>query len=232
VRVKGTDTLRSEKPPHALVFDPDGTCVFRGSAYDALPHARAAVGRSLLAKLNREEYAKAFAPVAEALTDGRPLLDVLPKLPPLVGSKDADTAADAKALHTALTAPGQEALAEAQTLVKSDPVAAFILVEKVPVTYKGTPLESKASALVASLRQTSAVGAELKARVLLEQVRKLDTALAGQPGAFNPTDPQFQARNAATLGQMRKVLDQMRKTHPKARATGQAEKIGRQYGVG
>ena len=232
VRVKGTDTLRSEKPPHALLFDPDGTCVFRGSAYDALPHARAAVGRSLLAKLDREEHPKPFAPVAEALTDGRPLLDALPKLAPLAGSKDADTAAAAKALHAALTAPGQEALAEAQKLAKTDPVAAFLLVEKVPATYKGTALEAKAGALVQSLRQTAAVSAELKARTMLDQIKKLDAALSAQPGAFNPTDPQFQARNAASIAQMKRVFDQMRKAHPKARATEQAEKIGRRYGVG
>ncbi len=231
VRVKGTDTARSERPPHALLFDPDGTCVFRGSGYDALPHARAAVGRALLAKLGLDEHPAGLAAVADALTDGRPLLDVLPKLSPLAGSKDPNTAVAAKALAAALTAPGQEALDEAQRLRKTDPVAAFLLAEPLPVRFQGTPIEGKASALVLALKQTNAVAAELKARNLLNKVKKLDAELSGQAGSFNPTDPRFQAKNAAALARMKKLLDQLRKAHPKAKATEQAEKVAKQYGV-
>jgi hypothetical protein len=231
VRVKGTDRLRSERPPHAMAFGPDGTCVFRGSAYDALPHARAAVGRAMLAAVGTAERPKGIDDVAEALTDGRPLLDVLPMLAALVRSTDPDTAAAAKSLQTSLLAPGQESLAEAQRLAKTDPVAAFVLAEPLPGRFKGTPIEAKAAALLVGVRQTNAVGVELRARVVLDRVKKLDSALSGRPGSFNPTDPGFQARNAPLLAQMRRLLDQMRKYHPSARATAEAEKIGKEYGV-
>jgi hypothetical protein len=232
VPVKGMNKAVSEKPPHVMLLDPDGTCVFRGSGYDVLPHARAAVGRALLAKLDREEFPAGLAPVADALTHGRrPLLEVLATLPPLTGSKDSDTAADTKALLAMLTAPGQEALDEAQRLRKNDPVAAFLLAEPLPERFKGSPIETKARALVASLNQTDAVIGEMKARNLLKEVKKLDAALSGQAGSFNPTDPRFQAKNATTMAEMKKRLDQMRKLHPKAKATEQAEKIAKLYGI-
>lgn len=231
VRVKGTNMARTERPPHVLLFDPDGSCVFRGSGYDALPHARAAVGRTILAKLGTKEHPKWLAPIGEALTDGRPFLDVMAKLAPIVGSRDAETAAAAKSIQTALLAPGQVALAEAQRLAKTDPVGAFVLAEPLPRLYKGTAIEAKASALLVSVKQTNAVGAELRARVVLEQIKKLDTALSGREGSFNPTDQAFKARYAAPLAQMRKLLDQMRRNHPRARATAVAERIGREYGL-
>jgi hypothetical protein len=231
VRVKGTNMLRTERPPHVLLLDADGTCVFRGSGYEVLPHARAAVGRMILAGIGIKEHPKGIAPVTDALTDGRPFLDVLEKLTPLVSSRDAETAAAAKSIQTTLLAPGQEALAEAQRLAKTDPLGAFVLAEPLPRKYKGTPIEAKASALLVSVKQTNAVGVELRARVVLEQVKKLDAALSGQAGSFAPTDPQFQARNAPALAQMRKLVDQMRRNYPKAPATAAAGKVARSYGV-
>jgi hypothetical protein len=231
VRVKGTNMARTERPPHVLLFGPDGTCIFRGSGYDVLPHARAAVGRMILARIGTGDHPKGIAPVADALTDGRPFPDAMAKLAPLVSSRDTETATAAKSIQAALLAPGQEALTEAQRLAKTDPLGAFVLAEPLPRTYKGTSIEAKASALLVSVRQTNAVGVELRARVVLEQIRKLDAALSGQAGSFAPTDPQFQARNAPALAQMRRLVEQMRKNYPRAPATNAAEKICRQYGA-
>jgi hypothetical protein len=231
IRVKGTNELRAERPPHCLLFDPDGTCVYRGPAFDVAPHARAAAGRLLLSGLDRSEIPVALMPVVEVLTGGQPLLGAFAKLAPHLNAMDPDVATAAKAIADALLAPGQEILDRASAVSKTDPLTAFLLVEELPAKFKGTPIESRAAGLASRWKVNPAVEAELRARTLLNQIKKLDATLSGQAGSFNPTDPKFQAKNAAALTQMRSTLDQMRKKHPKAKATEQAGKIARTYGV-
>ncbi len=219
-----------QKASHTLVFDPDGACVFRGSGHDVLPHARAAVGRVLAAKLGAGVMQKPMQPLTDCLTSGQPLTDVLPKLTSVAGSSDEVASKRAKEMLTTLTAPGQQALDEAKTVGKTDPVAAFLLIETLPARFKGSAVGEKLETAVMGLKTTIPVTAELKARTALEPIRKLDASIQAQPGGFNPTDSAFQQRYAAEIAQLKGLVEAMKKKHPKAKATEQAEKMLKGYG--
>ncbi len=224
---------RSEKPGHTLIFGSDGKCVFRGSGYDALPHARAAVIKMLVAKFVKSEIPKALAPVYEAMAQGTvPILDSVPKLNPHLTSADFEVAAVAKALVAAILAPAQILLSEAQSKVKSDPLAAFFIAEKIPQTYKGTSFAAKGATLAEQLKQHPDVAKELKARKLFEPIRKGDVYLMAQAGSFSPLDEKFQKENANGIQQLVDIYGELKKKHPLARATEEASKIVAKYRIG
>jgi hypothetical protein len=231
VRDKESGTqFTSRKPAHTLVFDPDGTCVFRGSGYDAAPHVRAAVGRQVVSKAVSGDTPKSLKPITDALVGGQPLLDVLPKLYPLALSSDKAVAAPAKELLGTLTRPGQEALDEAKKLQKADPLGAFVLLEGHAGKYKGTPVGDKIAESIGSLKLNDAVAAELKARAAFEPIKKLDTALMAQAGAFDPKADSFQQKNGRAILELLTAVEQMKKKHPKAKATEQAAELAKKYG--
>ena len=216
-------------PPQCLVFAADGTCVFRGSAYDALPHARAAVARKLLAAAGGAEPSKAFKPAADALTGGDPLTAAIPKV--AAAAAQPGTAAEAKPVLAALTGPANEALAEAQKGAKASPLASFLAAERLAVMYKGTAIAAKADALRQALRSAKPVQEEMKARKVLVQLQQVDATLAGQPGSTEPNEREFQERFRPTLDQMKATLDGMKKKYPSAPATADAERLCKIYGV-
>jgi hypothetical protein len=224
------DRFTGRKASHTLVFDAGGACVFRGSGHDAAPHARAAVGRRVVSQAVPGDTPKSLKPITDALVSGQPPLDVLPKLYPLALVPDPTIAGPAKEVLVTLTRPGQQALDEAAKLRKADPLAAFVLLEGHAGKYKGTVVGEKVTDTLASLKLESAVAAELKARSALEPIRKLDNRILAQEGGFDPTDSKFQQTNAKSIAELKAAVEQMRKKHPKAKATEQAEAIVRKYG--
>ena len=224
--------FRSQPGAHALVFDHAGKCVFRGTAYDADRSVRAAVGRMLLEEaVGSKDLPPAFKAVSEAFAAGNEPVSLLPKITPLTNSQDSAVKDAAKKLSDAILAPGQKNLDEAKRVRRADPVAAFLAAEAVAAGYKGTPQAGKAQAFATSIRQERAVVAELKARAILAQIQKAENYLRGQPGSFDPTDSIFQGRHRATLTQIQSAVEQMRKQYPTARATAEAMKIAREFGV-
>ncbi len=224
--------FKSQVGGHALLFDATGKCVYRGSAYDADEPVRAAVGKLLLTTvLGADEVPKAFKPVADAFAAGGTPVSVVAKLTPLTTSSDEDTKTKAKKLQDLILAPGQKLLTEAQTSTKTDPVAAFIAAEKVASTFKNTPLAAKAAPLLVNLRLERAVATELKARAQAAEIEKLGGKLRGQEGSFNPSDSAFQSKNQQALAQLKAFLEQLRKQHPTARATAEAEKVAREFAI-
>src|SRR5262249_46261776 len=145
-------------------------------------------------------------------------------LPRLVGMQNGnnEAAADARALLAALTALGQKKLDAAQEKADSAPLDAFLLIEKIPSSYKGTPLATKANELLGKLKKEKAVSSELAARPALEALHKLEQQLAAKPGADDPTKSDFQKSNAALLKQLKDKVATMKKQWPDARATEEA----------
>ena len=78
-----------------------------------------------------------------------------------------------------MTAVGQKKFDQAKETAEKEPVEAFLLVEKVPATFKGTPLAKDAAALITKLKKEKAVTAEMAARPSLEAVQKFESALGG-----------------------------------------------------
>ena len=116
---------------------------------------------------------------------------------------------------------------------QADPVAALVLIDRVPVTFKGTPVGTSANELLTELKKDKAVQTELKARPTLDAIRKLDshlTQLAEKYG-IETKDPMFLKANTASIDQLKRSLQLMNKTYPDTRATQQAAAIGEKYGV-
>ncbi len=217
--------------PHCFLFDHSGQCVYRGSPFDAETELKAAVGRALVARAGVESFSKSLLPHVEALEKGKAPTGVLQKIIPLQKSGQSEIADQAKALVHELTQSGQKALDEAEARMQDEPVDAFLRLERLPATFKNTTIAAQAEKLLAQLKQNKAVAQELKARPSLEAIKRIDTHLSGQPGAFDPKQPKFQQTHQASLAQMRTALLQMTKAWPSARATEEAARIGEKYGV-
>lgn len=219
--------------PLALVFDQAGRCVFRGSPFEAEPAIRGAVGTALTAKIaaDAQPLPKALTGVVETLQKGKSPTTVLPLLGTLSRSPDAPTAEGAKVLLAAIVAGAQQTLAEAEPLVSSDPVGAYMKIARLPTVFKGTPEATKATAMLAQLRRDKAVALEFLAQPALTMVNKLDTELGSKPYSFDPSLPQFRTANTALLAQLQQVATQMKRTWPTTRSTEYALKTAERYGI-
>jgi len=217
--------------PDCVVFDHSGACIFRGNPLDAEKHIRPAVGKALLAALNKTTLSKGITPIADALKKGQAPISLLPKAVALQKSTDATTAEEAKLLVAKMTEPGQKRVDEAESIKKDDPLSAYLALEPVPAAYKGTPVATKASALLTELRKEKPVSAELKARPSLDRVKKLEEQLKPLASKYPTSDPSFKKLAAAQLKQLQSSVQLMKKSYPDARATQQAVAIADKYGV-
>jgi thiol-disulfide isomerase/thioredoxin len=138
--------------PHAIVFDADGKCVFRGTPRDAEVKARVAVGEWLVANTGRERFSAEFAPVVSGLRKGQSPHLALPKVLALLDSPQP-AADDAKALLASLTAVGRAKLKQAKAVAETDPAEALRLAESLPRTFKGVPLAAEATELLTRLKR-------------------------------------------------------------------------------
>jgi hypothetical protein len=216
--------------PHAFVFDHTGQCVFRGAPLDAEPYARIAVGKALLAKTGKDTFGKPAQPVADLLAQGAPMTQVFTKLNEQLraNAKDAD---ELKAIQEALTEGAKKALEAATAKSKDDPVAAYFDAERLPKTYRGTPVEKPANDLLVKLRGNPKVGREVQGRAALEPVKKLDTQLSGKDLSFDPRLPQFKEDNAGLLKQLTDALEKVRKSYPNTRAADEAARFAERWDV-
>jgi hypothetical protein len=233
--VKGASAagLEFKGIPHAVLFDHTGKCLYQGSPEGAEKLLRPAIGKALAESMSKAPSSKAVVPLVEALKRGQTPGGVLQKALPLQKSPEASTAEEATQLINALTAGASKRVEAAEALMAEDPLGAFDRLERVPAAWKGTAVAAKANNLLTTLRKDKTVAAELKARPMLESVRKLDGALSASArnAKIDPKAPVFQKVHAVTLRKMRTTLQQMKKTWPDARATAQALELGEKYGV-
>jgi hypothetical protein len=223
-----TETFRL---PHSVVYDHTGQCIFRGAPLDAEPYVRIAVGKAILARLDKQELDKLTRPVADLLEIGSPMPAVYIKLSEQLKKATGDAADELKQLQTVLTEGGKKILDAATAKVKEDPVGAYFEIERLPAAYRGTPLEKEANSLVLKLRGTLKVENELRARPALEAIRKLDAQLSGRDLSFNPKSPEFRENNGQLLKQLGDAVEKMKKGYPNMRATEEAVKIAERWAV-
>jgi thiol-disulfide isomerase/thioredoxin len=225
-RVRGAEDSRFL--PHCLLFDHTGKCLFRGHPSESDSHIRKAVGAALVAAIGVEKLNASLEAIAKELRAGKSPMSQLPKVSAMRTYK-GEAGEQATALLNAMTAGGRKKLELAAEKKDSDPQAAFLLIEKVPTAYKGSPLAQEATDLLNKLRKEKAVTAELAARQYIEGVKKLDQQL----GAGNPDikKPEFQKNFAPQLRQLKDKVSQMKKVWPDAQSTKDALAIAERYGV-
>jgi hypothetical protein len=188
------------------------------------------VGKALAAGAG-EAPPKLLVPLLESLRHGKPPSSTVSRLAPLTRSSDAETAAAAKRLMERITEAGQKTLQQAGPLVKTNPLEAFLLLERLPVVFKDSLVAVKANDQLTRLKLTKPVQTELRARPALASIRKLDTELSSKPGSFDPRQSGFREDNAALLQKLQDAAQQMKKAWPAARATEQAVSIAERYGL-
>ncbi|MFM8326912.1 MAG: hypothetical protein ACKN9U_18790, partial [Pirellulaceae bacterium] len=136
-----------------------------------------------------------------------------------------------KLQETVLIGPKQK-LDDAAAQVKDDPLAAYDAVQRIATKYKSTPIAAKANEVVTTLKADKTVQAELKARPLLDQVRKIDGQLAPKAEKQDPKSAEFKKAFAGPLRQMANAMQQLKRLAPEARATKEAEEIASKYDFG
>jgi thiol-disulfide isomerase/thioredoxin len=214
--------------PHCLLFDHAGACVFRGRPTEVDGLIRKAVGAALVAGAGREKWSPGLESIVKDLNAGKPPASVLPRVAGMRNSA-GQVGEDAKALLASMTAGGQKKLDQAKEKKEGEPLEAFLLIEKVPTAFKGTPLATEASELVNKLKADKAVKAELSARPALEGVKKLDQQLG--LGADDPRKAEWQKAHKEPLKQLKTKVEQMKKAWPDAKSTQEAVAIAERYGV-
>lgn len=227
-----TDGKRTALPaPQALVFDAEGACVFRGSAYEAEKAIRAAVGRRLLKQLGRDTWPEGLKPVGDAFAAGASILVVIGKLTQPSRTVEADAKADAEKLLELILAPYATKWKAAEVAAKTDPVETYLLAERYATQLKGTTLATKATAMQERLRSDPAVATELRARPLLTRIKTLHAKLSAEEGANDPTSARFRQRQAAPLAALAGGIAELEAKFPKTRAAKEAKRLGRELGL-
>ena len=134
----------------------------------------------LVAGAGREKWSPSLEGIVKDLKAGKPPATILPRVAALRNST-GEAGEDAKALLASMTAAGRKKLDEANEKKASEPLEAFLLIEKAPAAYKGSPLATEVNELLSKLKADKAVRAELAARPVLEVVKKLDVQWGSGP---------------------------------------------------
>ncbi|WP_020470565.1 TlpA disulfide reductase family protein [Zavarzinella formosa] len=217
--------------PHVFLFDHTGKCVFRGLPDEVENRIRVLVGEMIAASVTAAKPTASVAPVIADLKKGKSPVSMVSRLAPLVGSTNKDTAEQATALMDTITAQGRKKLDAATEKASDAPAEAFLLVENLPTTYKGSPVAKQATELITKLKKEKAVTAELAARPSLEAAKQLASQLSARLGTGgDPSKPEFRKANAATIKQLESKVAQMKKTWPDAKATAEADALAEKYG--
>lgn len=215
--------------PHGFLFDHTGQCLWRGMPSTAGTQIRIAVGNAIVAGTGKEKFnSAAVQAVAKDLKDGKPPSTLLAKVVALKGS-GGETATEAQTLLDSMTAVGLKKLKAAEEAQSADPLAAFVLIEKVPTAYKGTPVATKATELLAKLKKEKAVVAELAARPALAALKKIETPLVGT--ADSARMPEYTKMHGAVLKQIKAKVLEMKKSWPDSNATKEALEIAQRYAI-
>jgi hypothetical protein len=215
--------------PLCFVFDHTGKCTFSGPPFDAEAAVRAVVTEALLVDLGPEPLPKAVAAIAAQLRGGKTPQSVLPLLMTATRAPEAGAQEMAKALLGRITSGAERKLAEAEKLSTTDPVESFVLVNNLPNTYRGTPVASRATALLAKIRRDTRVAVEFVAQPSLAEVLKIDAELSVRPGSFDPSLARFQNENQTLIRRLNTVVAQMQSTWSGSRSTAEAVKISKRY---
>jgi thiol-disulfide isomerase/thioredoxin len=214
--------------PHCILFDHTGQCIFRGQPTEAEPLIRKAVGAALVAYAKREKWSPSLEPVVKDLKAGKVPASLLARVSGMRNSS-GETGEDAKALLASMTAGGAKKLELAKEKKDGEPLEAFLMIEKVPTAYKGTPLATEASELINKLKSEKPVKAELAARPTLEVVKKLDQQLG--LGSEDPHKAEWQKAHKEPLNELKKKVQTMKRAWPEAKSTQDALAIAERYGL-
>jgi hypothetical protein len=220
------------KLPHCTVFNSEGKCLFRGTPFEAETVIRATLNQSVIADANREKFSAPVAPIVKSMEAGEPTPAMMKKLVQIAQTNDGIPLTEAKALLEQLVKPGREQIKAAEEILKSDPLGAYLILDRIATVFKGTSLARQADGHIeATLKHNKAVAAEIRAKSTLELVRKLDVALSSRPQSFDPSLSEFQRANADLLNQLKVQVEKLKKSFPDTKAAAEGVFVAEKFSV-
>jgi thiol-disulfide isomerase/thioredoxin len=222
---------KKEGIPMLFLFGPDGKVAFEGSPMEAEAAIRSELGKALIRGAGISEPHAALKPVVEDLTRGKNPALSLARLNGLARAANNEVKTQASALAATIEAVGRKRLEDARERQKDDPVGSYDTAMRLVTAFKGSSIATQANELAGRLRSDKAVVAELRARPILEQVRRLDLALAAGLKQTEEVTPEFKKAYAEELKKLSSLVGQLKKNFPDAAATRDAVQIADKYQV-
>lgn len=217
--------------PHLYIFDGEGKLAFEGHPREAETALRKEVGRALVKSAKVTEPHPTLKKVIEELQSGKPPVPFVARVLPLRTSSDPKLKEQATSLSAALQAGGLQRLQEAKDGQKDDPVTSYDTAVRLATVFKSTPIAGQANELATKLRGDKRVAAELRARPMLESIKKLDATMAPALKAADGVTAEFKKAAATQLKQMSNQLAQLQRGYGETRAARQAAEIASRYEV-
>ena len=124
----------------------------------------------LYEKLGKDSYTKLVQPLVESLGMGTPPSQVLAKALALISNPAKEVAEEAKLLVDTLCEGATATLEDANNLVETDPLQAFLHLERIILNYKNTAIANKARATLPKVDKSKKVIIEKQARIKLETI--------------------------------------------------------------
>ena len=135
-------------PPHAILFDHEGNAVYRGDATSIEKALRYLIGQALVEKLGKDSYTKLLQPLVDSLGTGTPPSQVLVKALALASNPSKEVTEETKLLVDTLCEGATVALEDANSLVETDALQAYLHLERIILNYKNTAIANKARAIL------------------------------------------------------------------------------------
>ena len=221
----------SYRPPHALVYDHMGKCIFRGPPLDAERYMHIAVGKSILAKVGQELSSKLARSVADLLAQGMPMKEVLAKLHTQQIAAPSASAAELKLLDTALVSYALQVLDDAQAKEKPTPSPLISRPSDCLRHSVELRLERTRTRFLDKVQNKFAVEKERNARAALKSFDAAQKELSGKDGYFDPGAPRFQANNKVQLDKLKLSLERYRSQYGKTCAWDDALRIAEKWAL-
>ena len=142
---------------------------------------------------------KKLASLAAQVKSGQGLGNVLKTLAQKKDSKDAEEAAEAKAMYEALRQNAQESLDLALSRKETSPGEALARLDKLASQFSGDEIGTKAKQEGDAMRKDPKTKKEIEAETMLKQIEAATEQLKPVRGQMNPKDESFRKVNAAAI---------------------------------
>lgn len=182
--------------PHCMLFDHTGTCIYRGSPFNAQEAVVAAV-KAAPGSILEGRTLTTLPELNTLLRDERQFATVLKKARSLASSGDAETADEATFVVEKIEAYGRRLLDEARADKKTNPARAAESVQRCSVLFKGSEIGTDAAKLNGEWKKDRQFQATVKAGQQLAKLEQMRDFVRGELGV--DADAMVSVEQAATI---------------------------------
>lgn len=215
--------------PHGFLFGPDGKLVAEERDVTSLEKKIKELLPEVAAAMAGPGPYKKLAPLAAQVKAGQGLGAVLKQLRTKVESKDAEEAAEAKAMLEALGGAAQAQLDRAIGIKDSEPADAIARMDKIALQFAGDEIAVKAKTEADTLRKDPKIKKELEATAVFVQIQKSYEGLKPFMGEKNPKADGFRKMNMAAIQQIVGGCQMIVQRYPDTQTAKKAQEMMDQF---